>query len=43
MAKADGSISPQEMAELRRLLQAMGINEPLDSLMADVENKNIEG
>ncbi len=41
MAKADGSISPKEMAELRRLSQAMGIHEPLDSLMADVENKSI--
>ncbi len=43
MAKADGSVSQQEMAELRRLSQAMGINESLDSLMADVEDKSIEG
>jgi hypothetical protein len=43
MAKADGSVSQQEMAELRRLSQTMGINESLDSLMADVEDKSIEG
>ncbi len=43
MAKADGSVSQQEMSELRRLSQAMGINDSLDSLMADVEDKSIEG
>jgi hypothetical protein len=42
MAKADGTVSSQEMGELRRLAQAMGIDEPLDSLMADVEQKSIE-
>jgi hypothetical protein len=42
MAKADGTVSSQEMAELRRLAQAMGIDEPLDSIMAEVENKSVE-
>ncbi len=42
MAKADGTVSSQEMGELRRLAQAMGIDEPLDALMADVEQKSIE-
>jgi len=42
MAKADGAVSSQEMGELRRLAQAMGIDEPLDALMADVEQKRIE-
>ncbi len=42
MAKADGTISSQELGELRRLAQAMGVDEPLDSLIADVENKSIE-
>ena len=42
MAKADGTVSSQELGELRRLAQAMGIDEPLDSLMADVEQKSIE-
>ena len=41
MAKADGAVSSQEMTELRRLAQAMGIDEPLDSLMAEVENKSV--
>ncbi len=42
MAKADGAVSSQEMGELRRLAQAMEIDEPLDSLIADVEQKSIE-
>lgn len=42
MAKADGTVSSEEMAELRRLAQAMGIDEPLDALMADMEQKSIE-
>jgi tellurite resistance protein len=42
MARADGTVSSQEMAELRRLAQAMDIDEPLDSLMADVDDKSVE-
>jgi|GEM_PF-670923 len=42
MAKADDTVSSQEMGELRRLAQAMGIDEPLDALIADVEQKSIE-
>jgi hypothetical protein len=42
MAKADGAVSSQEMTELRRLAQAMGIDEPLDALIAEVEQKSIE-
>jgi len=42
MAKADGTVSSQEMSELRRLAQAMGIDEPLDSLIADLEQKSID-
>jgi hypothetical protein len=41
MAKADGAVSSEEMTELRRLVQAMGIDEPLDALIADVEQKSI--
>jgi len=42
LAKADGAVSDPEAAELRRLSQAMGLDEPLDSLLADLEGKSIE-
>ncbi len=42
VAQADGSISSEEMTELRRLSQALEIDESLDTLIADVENKAIE-
>ena len=41
MAKADGKVSPEEMAELRRIAQAMGIDEPVDELEAELEGKSI--
>ncbi len=42
LAKADGEISQQEMAELRRLAVAMGIDEPLESMIADLDVKSLE-
>lgn len=42
LAKADGSISPKEMAELRRLAVAMGIDVPLESLIEDLEAESLE-
>ena len=41
LARADGTVSAQEMAELRRLAQALGIDEPLDSLVSDLHEKSI--
>ncbi len=41
VAKADGAISDAEMNQLRRIAQAMGITEPLESLAADLEGKSL--
>jgi len=41
MARADGAISEEEIATLRRLSQALGIVEPLESLVEDVEGKSL--
>lgn len=41
MAQADNVVTDAEMKELRRVAQAMGIDEPLDSLMADLEGKSL--
>ncbi len=42
LAKVDGRVSAEEMAELRRIAQAVGIDEPFDSLVADLDNKRLE-
>lgn len=42
LAKADGAVSSQEMAELRRIAVAMGIDEPLESMTEDLETKSLE-
>jgi len=42
LAKADGEISAEELAELRRLAQALEIPEPLESLARDLEEKTLE-
>jgi len=42
MARSDGVISAEETAVLRRLAQALGIAEPLESLMDDLEGKTLE-
>jgi len=39
LARADGAISAEETDLLRRLAQTMGINEPLDSVMAELEGR----
>lgn len=39
IAQADGAISEQERAMLRRMAQAMGIDEPLDAFMAELEGR----
>jgi len=41
LARADGTVTAQEMAELRRLAQALGIDEPLDSLVSDLHETSI--
>jgi uncharacterized tellurite resistance protein B-like protein len=41
MARADGTVSDAEMAELRRVAQALGIDEPLESLMAELEDSSL--
>jgi len=41
VARADGKISDQEMTVLRRLAQALGIDESLESLAADLEGKSL--
>lgn len=41
MAQADGTVSDAEMGELRRVAQALGIDEPLDSLMAELEGTSL--
>ncbi|MDQ7785092.1 MAG: hypothetical protein RDU20_19560 [Desulfomonilaceae bacterium] len=42
LAKVDGHISAEELAELRRLAQALEIDEPLESLELDLEGKTLE-
>lgn len=42
LAQADGSISDAELAELRRIAQAMGVDEPLEDLIAGLEGQGIE-
>jgi tellurite resistance protein len=41
LARADGKISDEEMAVLRRLAQALGITESLESLAADLEGQRL--
>ena len=41
LARADGKISDKEMAVLRRLAQALGIDESLESLAGDLEGKRL--
>lgn len=42
LAKVDGHISAEELAELRRLAQALEIDEPLESLELDLAGKTLE-
>jgi DnaJ-domain-containing protein 1 len=42
MARADGTVTDEELAELRRISQAMGIHEPLDDLVSELEGKSID-
>ncbi len=37
----DGIVKAEEMEELRRLAQALQIDEPLELLAADLDNKKI--
>lgn len=41
MAQADGTVSDAEMAELRRVAQALGVDEPLESLVAELEDTTL--
>ncbi|MEW6114718.1 MAG: TerB family tellurite resistance protein [Thermodesulfobacteriota bacterium] len=41
VAQADGAISTAEMAELRRIAQALGITEPLEDIAADLEGTQL--
>lgn len=41
MARADGVVTDAETSELRRIAQVMGVDEPLDSLIADLEGKSL--
>ncbi len=41
LARADGTVTTEELAELRRLSQAMGIDEPFDDLVAELEGKSL--
>jgi len=42
LAVADGTVSNEEMGELRRLGQALGIDVPIEALVAEVEGKSLE-
>ena len=41
MARADGVVTQGEMSELRRVAQVMGVDEPLDSLIEDLEGQSL--
>lgn len=41
LCRADGVCSDLELAELRRIAQMMFVDEPLDSLMAQLEGKSL--
>lgn len=41
LCRADGICSDKELAELRRIAQIMSVDEPLDSLMAQIEGKSL--
>ncbi len=41
MARADGVVSDAEMSELRRVAQVMGVDEPLDTLIANLEGTSL--
>jgi tellurite resistance protein len=42
VARADGEISSGELAELRRLAQALGITEPIEDLTADLSPHTLD-
>ena len=42
MARADGTVTDLELAELRRISQAMGIDQSMDDLVADLEGKSLD-
>lgn len=42
VARADGEISPDELAELRRLAQGLGITEPIEDLTADLSGRALD-
>jgi hypothetical protein len=41
MAQADGVVSEDETALLRRMAQALEISDPLDEVMADLQGKSL--
>jgi tellurite resistance protein len=41
MAQADGVVTDDELALLRRMAQAFGVTEPLDEIMADLQDKSL--
>lgn len=41
LAKADGTISDPEQAALRRISQALGVDQPLEALQQEVEDKSL--
>ena len=42
MARADGTVTDLELAELRRISQAMGIDQSMDEVIADLEGKSLD-
>jgi len=42
VARGDGEISQAELAELRRLAQTLGITDPIEVLISELENRPTE-
>lgn len=42
LCQVDGEISEQEKTELRRVAQAVGVDEPLDTIIADLGEQSLE-
>ena len=41
LARSDGEVTQEELSELRRLAQALGIDDPFESLIEDIEGKSL--
>ncbi len=41
LAKADGKVTDEEVSELRRMSQAMGVEESFDAVVADLTSKRL--